>query len=174
MEPQYQEYMEMASVIEAPAYWINPSGKVLAVDTNHIDKVIKHPEKYNISKEEIEAIYKSENENVGVEGKAREKIIVDLIRQGWIRLRFYPRQAMWTANISRLNNRAKDCLHSWASNLIQNSKRKDVKYDMINIDTPNERLSASLGDIAQDYLYTLEGKKEKQKKDFKYFLEKVQ
>ncbi len=162
----------MADMPVADAYWINPAGKILPVDTNHIDKVIKNPDQYGLTEKEIEALYRSENETMGSEGKAREKIILSLIGKGWIRLRNYKRNGMWTANVPRLNKQSKDFLYQWAKTIV--GLQPNVKYDIVKIDSPHQQLSASIQDIADDYLYTVEEVMEKPKKDFKYFLETLQ
>ena len=73
----------------SPAYFISPKGKIVYVGTNHIAYIIRNPEKFWLSIEFIEYVYNHYNERLGMEGKAREQIILSLIDSGWIRIRRY-------------------------------------------------------------------------------------
>ena len=82
----------LESFPKASAYWISPNGRIVSVDTKHINMIIDNPDAFGLTSTEVEAMYTQENEKMGIEGIAREKIIMDLVRKGWIRLRKYLRQ----------------------------------------------------------------------------------
>jgi hypothetical protein len=118
-----------------PAYWISPKNEIIDVPTNHIDVVIKNPETFGLTKEEIQKSYDAYGEQLGVEGKAREDIILDLIRKGWIRIRQYRNQG-WSVNVAKMTKKVKDNLFDWVSNLTSNGifgyKERDM-YMPVNI-----------------------------------------
>lgn len=75
--------------MQAVGYWYR-KGKLFDVGVKkHIDYIIQFPEKFDFTKEEIKDIYDSYNEKMGVEGKAREFLIKEVIKDGWIRIRHY-------------------------------------------------------------------------------------
>jgi len=87
------------------AYWLNTNGDVVPVETIHIMEVIKNPERFNYTREQIEAVYTQYKEPMGHEGKAREKIMQNLIKNyGWIRLRFKPAEDLWTIELHTLTD----------------------------------------------------------------------
>lgn len=101
------------------AYWISPKNEVINVPTVHIDTVITNPETFGLTKEGIQKIYDSYGEPLGSEGKAREEIILDLVRKGWIRIRQYRNQG-WSVNVGKLSKKLKiifligqQKLHRW-------------------------------------------------------------
>ena len=116
------------------AQWINPYGKIIDLGpTKHIDAVISNPEKFMMSRDDIFSTYKKYGERVGQEGKAREEIIVNLLKKGFIRIRLY--NNYWSINVGRWTPQVKKALSKWAE------KEKDNKWagpDMpVVIDMPN-------------------------------------
>ena len=96
------------------AYWITPDNEILDIGLGtHIDMVIKHPEFFGLTKEEITSIYQKYNELMGVEGKARYKIIMQLLTSGFIRIRLYPNK-YWSVSVRNWDGRTKDVLSQWA------------------------------------------------------------
>ena len=85
------------------AYWIHVNGEVIPAPTIHIAVVISNPEQFGYTRERIEAEYSVCNEPVGHEGKARQAIMGDLIRNhGWIRVRYTPRYDSWVVELNTL------------------------------------------------------------------------
>lgn len=117
------------------AYWISPKNEVINVPTVHIDTVITNPETFGLTKEGIQKIYDSYGEPLGSEGKAREEIILDLVRKGWIRIRQYRNQG-WSVNVGKLSKKVKDNLFDWATKITSvglfGSKERDL-YSPVNI-----------------------------------------
>ena len=102
---KYEQYLkEIANTV---AYWVSPQGKIFDVGTNHIDAVIKNPKAFGLTSEKIQAAYDKHGEELGREGKAREEIILDLVKKGWVRIRRY-RNEGYSVNIGRLSKKMKD------------------------------------------------------------------
>lgn len=120
-------------IIEADAYWINPQGLFMPVDTKHILKVIDNPNVFGLTLADIQKVYDEESEKLGVEGRAREKIILDLIGRGFIRIRYYPRYGRWTVNCNCLSDTVKSWLQQWASSMIGFGVSR---FDEVNLDLP--------------------------------------
>lgn len=139
------------SIPKAPAYWINPYGKILPIfdDQKHIDQIIKNPEFFSFTLEHLQKIYNSENEVLGSEGKAREKIILNLISRNWIRIRYYDRNDSYTVNVNRLTKNTKNYLYKWAKGMEENGH----KYSDVKIDMPNKILNFTIKDIVNDILF---------------------
>ena len=140
------------SIPKTPAYWISPSGKVSALFGNekHIEKIIDDPKSYGLDIEEIKAIYNTEGENLGDEGKAREKIILALIKKGWIRIRYYSRDDHYSVNIFKLTKKVKDYIQKWSAAMVENNQ----KYSQVVLDFPSSKISYSMYDLASDILFT--------------------
>lgn len=83
------------------AYWITPDGEVIKVKTTHIDEVIRNPELFGLNIEDIKALYKKYDEPLGLEGKAREEIMLNLILVGWIRIRWKPKEYSYTVQMKQ-------------------------------------------------------------------------
>ncbi len=103
------------------AFFISPGGKAIFVTGKHISDVLQHPAKFGVSRNEMEALHIKYNEKLGLEGKAREEILVGLIRKGWIRIRRYPNTG-WSINISELNEPNRAHLLKWAVQILTGVK----------------------------------------------------
>ncbi len=96
------------------AYWIDPRGRILTQGRDlHISQVIKYPEKFGWTKPELQAVYAKFNEKFGMEGKAREEIITDIVRKGFIRIRLYPNR-YWSITVNKKTPRVDKALSIWA------------------------------------------------------------
>ena len=83
------------------AHWISPVQIVYEVPFTHIRLIIDQPERFSLTKDEILKIYEDHNEPIGFEGKARDKIMKDLILKGWIRIR--KNNNFWTVQLNDWN-----------------------------------------------------------------------
>lgn len=139
------------------AYWISRFGEVVEVGTNHINMVIKHPKKFGYTDKKIKDIYDKYGEPLGQEGKAREEIIVALVKSGWIRVRRYDNNG-YSINISKMTKKVKDILFDWAYKLlntgIKGMKETD-KYIPVNIQGFQDHFNKNMTiqDVANDILY---------------------
>jgi hypothetical protein len=109
------------------AYWISPIGDLFEVGTSHIAEVIKDPEKFGLKLENIKEIYRKHNEPLGLEGKARREILIQIIQQGWIRLRRY--RESWSVTVYRFSNETKHQLQNWAANINDDDSFIPVKIN---------------------------------------------
>jgi hypothetical protein len=109
------------------AYWISPIGDLFEVGTSHIAEVIKDPEKFGLKLENIKEIYRKHNEFLGLEGKARAEILIQIIQQGWIRLRRY--RESWSVTVYRFSNETKHQLQNWAANINDDDSFIPVKIN---------------------------------------------
>ena len=144
----------LTSAFGKKAYWISPSGEVIDCATTHISEVINKPEQFGLTREGIEELYKQYDEPLGHEGKAREEIMLDLIKKGWTRIRWVPSKYSWTVQIADLTKRVMDNLQNWAMSIITSDeglKNTDVTILPVNEGVPQS--FHPLKDIAADVLY---------------------
>lgn len=127
------------------AYWISPAGDSMPVETIHIAAVIKDPERFGITSGYINGIYNEENEEVGVEGRARERIIIHLVGRGWIRARYYPRKGSWTVNVRLMDERVSTVLRRWAGMMVDEGQQG---LDEVVVDEPGRQTVFSLIGLA--------------------------
>ena len=103
------------------ACWINPNFDILDNGIeSHISMVIKYPDYFGITADEIEACYEKHGERLRVEGKAREEIILKLLDKNYIRVRLYPK-LYWSVSAKEWNEHTKKALKKWAA------QAKDIK-----------------------------------------------
>lgn len=142
------------------AYFISPDGKIIPITFGtHIDMVIRYPKKFKLSKEEIEKIHKKYHEPIGSEGKARDQILLNLLNQGWIRIRHYSDQGYWSVQIGTMNKRIKDYLFDFANKAITGKKPfKSAVWDneimKIVSFKDNKTWNFNFKDISNDILYS--------------------
>lgn len=96
-------------------YWISPDGKIVAVPL-HITAIIDNPQMFGYTEEQLREEFEKHGEPYGSEGKAREKILRDVMRRGWIRLREWlgRRGEFISAQTSRITNQVKEKLVDFA------------------------------------------------------------
>jgi hypothetical protein len=70
------------------AYWVSPEGKLIEVSI-HVRYILDNPGLFGKTREDLVAVYKKYKEPMGWEGKARHEIMLDAMRQGWMRIRCY-------------------------------------------------------------------------------------
>ena len=99
------------------AFFLSPQGKLIRVGTSHIAEVIRHPEEFGLSREEIQAAYQKYGEKLGMEGRAREEILSRIIAKGWIRIREYP-DSHWSFTLRQLTSPEKGHLRDFAQQLL--------------------------------------------------------
>lgn len=83
----------------------------------HTAVVISNPEHFGYTRKRIEAEYSRCNEPIGHEGKTRQVIMADLIRNhGWIRVRYTPRYDSWVVELNTLYDSVRLLLARFFSN----------------------------------------------------------
>jgi hypothetical protein len=136
------------------AFWISPKGEIVFSGTTHIGKILEKPAKFGLNRETIEFLYKKHDERIGQEGRAREEIMLNLFKEGWIRLRKYRAgmRTWWSVNVRELSKRIRVYLQKWASKLLQGrlQVREEDPYVEIRVDRLGGKvLSSNMKAVAQ-------------------------
>jgi hypothetical protein len=127
-------------MLNSKAYWITPDNEILDIGSGtHIDMIINHPEQFDLTKEEITSVYQDYNELMGIEGKARYKIIMQLLARGFIRIRLYPNK-YWSISVKNWDSRTKKVLSQWAE--IAKEYKKAGRYMDTVISTTDQVIKA--------------------------------
>jgi len=122
--------------------FIGPDGHCFPVEQSHINSVILDPSRFGLNIRQIEAAYTKHNEPVGVEGRAREQILNEIIHRGWIRLRRYVRpQEEWSITVSELDDRTRTFLQGWAGAILAGTLgyREDDPFKPVEITALSSR-----------------------------------
>lgn len=99
-------------------WWVSPGKEIIPVSgSTHIDEIIRNPERFGFTKEEIEETYFRHNERIGLEGQAREEIMKKAMDNGWIRARD-GRNGLYmeTGNLKRYKDVVFDAIHTFLEN----------------------------------------------------------
>lgn len=132
-------------LILSKAYWILPSGEIIDIGlSTHISYIIQHPAKFNLSLDEIKSTYKKYDEPIPVEGIARKEIILDLLEQGFIRVRQY--KTHWSISLKEWD-KSQHLLSKWAD--IATNIKNAGQYMPVIITTLN---GSKFNYIVQDLL----------------------
>jgi len=131
------------------AFFISPTGDVIHVSDCHIATVIRDPETFSLTREEIEAFYKEYGERVGVEGKARREILLRIIADGWIRIRRYRQH--WSVTAETLTPVVQDRLREWAGKMLAgiNGFKEPDRYMPVRVSTSEGDFNYTIGDLAE-------------------------
>jgi hypothetical protein len=146
------------------AHWVNPSGKVYDVKDTHIIFVSEKPSLFKTSVDKMKKLYDKYDEKFpNQEGKARIEILTDIVKSGWIRTRFRPREGAWVAETWKWGSREKKALRKWAKyetkgkklqfriNLVSTSKNKIIGHTY-SLDVIREQIvESSLSRIWRDF-----------------------
>lgn len=137
---------------KAEGYWLSSSGLLIPLYENrkHIDEVISNPSLFDLTIESITQIYNEENEVLGIEGRARERIILACIKNGWIRIRRYPRKASWTINLNKITFTNVYYLQRWSAAMIEYG----FFNDDVNIDLPEGLVKYSMKNLLLNHYST--------------------
>lgn len=63
------------------AFWLNPNGVIIPVSLTHIQTIIDNPVTFGPKREIIEKSFQKYNEPLGLEGKARQEIMLELLKK---------------------------------------------------------------------------------------------
>lgn len=124
--------------IDYNAYWVSPSGEIIPVGIKHIDAVFDNPELFGFSTLELHNIFDLHNEPYRYEGKARRKILENIINNGWIRLRRKSDSNTWTINIADIKNSNRQLIDKWINYMKENNYLYE-NDELIIIDTKGNR-----------------------------------
>jgi len=95
--------------MEAAGFWYR-RGKLFDIGSKkHIMYILESPETFGLTPEHVRQVYIDFNEKFGFEGKAREALIKEVSKNGWIRVRHYVRpRDYWSIQYDRYDLREKD------------------------------------------------------------------
>ncbi len=131
------------------AFFISPTGDIIHVSDCHIATVIRDPDTFGLTREEIEASYKEYGERVGVEGEARREILLKIIADGWIRIRRYPNK-YWSVTVEKVTPAVQGILRRWAEKMLSgtNGFREPDRYMPVKISSSDGDFHLTIGDLA--------------------------
>lgn len=109
---------EMMGSGESKAFFISPSGELIAASGSHINMITSNPEKFGFTIEYIREVYAKHGERMGIEGLAREDLIVELIKRGWIHIRRRPNR-YWSVMIGKMTSKIQKYLYDFAINIVK-------------------------------------------------------
>ncbi|MGM0611321.1 MAG: hypothetical protein ACQES5_09570 [Thermodesulfobacteriota bacterium] len=107
----------MPKTTQKAAFWISPDGKTIPVGLSHVNKIITNPLLFGWTKNDIKKYYHFFGEPMGLEGKARNIIVKEVIYRGWIRLRRYPNK-FWEINLVNFSEQIQTTLACWAKEML--------------------------------------------------------
>jgi gamma-glutamylcyclotransferase (GGCT)/AIG2-like uncharacterized protein YtfP len=138
--------------MKSDAYWINPNGKIFPVDIRHINNILENPDKFGLSQFFIKKIYKKyPKEKIGQEGNAREEIMIEVMRLGWIRIRKH--KNLWIIQCYNLNRKNKDSIWDFIKYLISNKYEGKYADVMITALNPEYVANMNFEDVIRGKLY---------------------
>lgn len=127
--------------------WIDPRGRLLDFGTTHIQAIINNPIKFGTSTKAITTAHEKYGEKLGTEGKAREEIIKDVTKKGFIRIRFQ-RNYVSVTLADYDNMKSKKLLNQWAKEVTKDrtvDKYQDAKIYSVK---SNKMTTKTLNDLA--------------------------
>lgn len=106
------------------AFWISPEGNIHRVIHTHLKYVLQHPGLFPFDPKKYESLLESCNEQYGEEGKARRMVLTDIIKEGWIRVRFTARPYYYTLETWKFDEKMLNNIRKWALE----ASAKDILY----------------------------------------------
>jgi len=90
-------------------YWVRGDQIKDVTFENHIDDIIRMPEAFGLSKEDVQNAHRVHGERLGQEGKARDELIKKASERGWIRVRYYSGHQgdYWSVQFDEISKREK-------------------------------------------------------------------
>ena len=164
IEEGWSDFKDATRGGNSKAHWVNPSGKVYDVKDTHIIFVSEKPSLFKTTTEKMKKLYDKYDEKFPKqEGKARVEIMTDIVKKGWIRTRFRPREGAWVAETWKWGSREKKALIKWVKyetngkkvqfriNFISTSKNKIIGHSY-SLDMIREQIvESSLSRIYKDF-----------------------
>jgi len=134
------------------AFFLSRRGDLIRVPQNHVSTVISDPERFGLTSEEVRAVYERHGEKVGAEGEARRAILLQIITDGWIRLRRYPNRH-WSVTANNLTPAVQELLREWAIKMLCGTDgfKETDRYMPVRISTPEGEFISSIGVLADGF-----------------------
>jgi hypothetical protein len=115
-----RELKKRSNMKKSDAYWISPKGRIIDVGITHIKSILDSPKSYGLTKDYLLDKYAEYGERVGQEGEARGKVMIDLMKSGWVRVRNYKKQDRWQFQVWNLRNREKNNIWDFVVEALKN------------------------------------------------------
>ena len=132
IEEGWSDFKDATRGGSTKAHWVNPSGKVYDVKDTHIIFVSEKPSLFKTSVDKMKKLYDKYDEKFpNQEGKARIEIMTDIVKRGWIRTRFRPREGAWVAETWKWGTREKKALINWVK-YETNGKKVQFRINFIS------------------------------------------
>ena len=130
------------------AFFLSCAGDLIHVPDSHIGVVIRNPERFGLTKFEIETAYRNHGEQLGIEGEARKELLFKIISQGWIRIRRY--KNYWSVSVKILTTAIQGLLHIWAKKMLTgiDGFTEQDRYMPVRISSSDGDFHCTIKDIA--------------------------
>lgn len=102
-------------------YWISPDGEIIPVEEHPVKTMIKQPERFNYTIDEMQMLYAKYSDENEAEGEATKTIIHGLIEKGWSYCYRKGENREWQIEVYKLNKNTRFHLRSWAAFMIAKS-----------------------------------------------------
>lgn len=124
------------------AYWISPDGDIYLVPKKHINFIAENLEMFGIFQKGFVELFEKFGEPSGFEGKARNEVMTDAIRQGWVRLRYNPNNHSWTIELRNFDIKTKQNLGKWIEEISGMNYFNTLSYEMNILNIEGEAISS--------------------------------
>jgi len=118
------------------AYWITPYGRVIDIGKlAHVHYLILNNEEFGISESEIDLAHETYGEAIGVEGKARDELIIEALKKGWVTARFFGgHRSHWTVRVWDFDRyQVMSNIVCWAQEIVAQEGPHSDKYAPVHI-----------------------------------------
>lgn len=120
--------------VEEDGFWVNGKKIYTLNGKTHIDYILSNPSKFGLDREYIEKLYSDYSEKLGVEGKAREEIIKDVSKKGWVRIRFYEKRDTWSIQFDKWILRKKTVINFVLWSIAENNMNPNSTLTLSGFD----------------------------------------
>lgn len=98
-------------------YWVRKD-KILDMDDYHIHYIIQNPIAFGLTEKIVQDKYSEYDERIGLEGKARQDLIIQATSSGWVRVRHYVRpDDYWSIQCDDIDKRL-PVIYNFITNMI--------------------------------------------------------
>jgi len=157
-----KEAMQGKKYISSGAFWVRPDGDVRVVPDGafHINDVIQNPELFGYTRPQIEALYNEYGERLGQEGDARDSLMTNLLKDGWVRIRV--RRNHYSIQVWNFDPNTYTKLENLVSTLIEDgikgefaSENDEIKVNALK---SGKMKTLTFGEVLKGFLYESEEK----------------
>lgn len=144
------------------ALWVSPDGNLreVADGAYHINDVIQNPEVFGYTRKQIEALYNEYGERLGQEGDARDSLMTNLLKDGWVRVRV--RRNHYSVQVWNFDPNTYTKLENLATVLIEDGINGEFasEHDELKVNAlkTGKMKSLTMGEVLKGFLYESEEK----------------